>query len=130
MQTATTLKEYKSEVDKALKNKFQRKALDNFARAYPVARANAFAGMNIDQLIQKVADIKGQALSRLDQLYAQFKANAEQKGIHVHLAADADEANRIIAAIAKNGQAKKSGQVQVHDRRGDPAQSSPRGPGP
>ena len=107
MQTATTLKEYKSEVDKALNNKFQRKALDNFARAYPVARANAFAGMNIDQLIQKVTDIKGQALGRLDQLYAQFKVNAEQKGIHVHLAADADEANRIIAAIAKNGQAKK-----------------------
>ncbi|BBO81581.1 (Fe-S)-binding protein [Desulfosarcina ovata subsp. sediminis] len=105
MQTVTSLKAYKANVDKALRNRFQRQALDNFAVAYPTGRANAFAGMNIAELVDKVADIKDRTLSRMDELYAQFKANAEKKGIHVHLAATALEANAIIADIAKTGRA-------------------------
>lgn len=105
MQTAKNLKEYKAKVDEALENRFQREALDKFAVAYPTGRANAFAGMDIAALVDKVAAIKDQALGQLDQLYAQFKANAEKKGIHVHLADTAEAANAIIAGIAKAGKA-------------------------
>ena len=103
MQTAKTLKEYKQKVDEALDNAFQRKALDNFALAYPVGRANAFAGLDVEDLIATVADIKNRGLQQMDALFDRFKANAEKKGIKVHLASTAQEANAIIARIAREG---------------------------
>jgi len=104
MQKARTLKEYRREVKSALENDFQRTALDNFAVAYPIGRKNAFAGMDIDAMVEKVARGKDASVSRMDELFAEFKANAEAKGIVVHLAADAAEANAVIAGIAeKNG---------------------------
>ncbi|MBI5897122.1 MAG: lactate utilization protein, partial [Desulfobacterales bacterium] len=101
MQTAKTLKGYRREVDQALANDFLRQAMDNFAVAYRASRANAFAGLDVDRLVADVAGAKDQALAGLDALYARFKAKAEALGIRVHLAATADEANRIIAAIAR-----------------------------
>ncbi|MBI5552734.1 MAG: LUD domain-containing protein [Desulfobacterales bacterium] len=101
MQTAKTLKDYRREVDQALANDFLRQAMDNFAVAYRASRANAFAGLDVDRLVADVAGAKDQALAGLDALYARFKAKAEALGIRVHLAATADEANRIIAAIAR-----------------------------
>jgi iron-sulfur cluster protein len=100
MQTAKTLKGYRREVDQALANDFLRTAMDNFAVAYRTSRANAFAGMDVDGLVAGVAAAKDRALLDLDGLYARFKAKAEALGIRVHLAADAEAANRIIAAIA------------------------------
>ena len=102
MQTAKNLKAYRKEVRDALTNDFQRTALDNFAVAYRSGRANAFAGMDIEELIADVAAAKDAAISRMDELYAEFKQNAEEKGIHVHLAANAREANRIIGDIARD----------------------------
>jgi iron-sulfur cluster protein len=104
MQTAKTLKGYRKQVDQALANDFLRQAMDNFAVAYRTSRANAFAGMDVDGLVAEVAAAKDQALAGLDALYVQFKAKAEALGIRVHLAATADEANRIIAAIARENQ--------------------------
>ncbi|MFZ1983037.1 MAG: L-lactate dehydrogenase (quinone) large subunit LdhH [Desulfatitalea sp.] len=101
MQEAKTLKGYRKEVDKALANDFLRQAMDNFAVAYRTSRANAFAGMDVDSLVAAVAEAKDKALDGLDGLYAQFKTRAEAIGIRVHLAATADEANRIIAGIAR-----------------------------
>ena len=106
MQTARNLKEYKKEVDDALENGFQRTALDNFAVAYRTGRANAFAGMDIDGLIADVAAAKDAAVERMDELYAEFKKNAEKNGITVHLARTAQEANRIIAGIARENEVK------------------------
>jgi iron-sulfur cluster protein len=101
MQTAKTLKGYRKEVDKSLANDFLRQAMDKFAVAYRASRTNAFAGMDVDSLVADVAELKDQALNNLDGLYAQFKTRAEALGIRVHLAATADDANRIIAAIAR-----------------------------
>ena len=106
MQHATTLKGYRKEVDSALANDFLRQAMDKFAVAYRTSRANAFAGMDVDALVTGVAEAKDQALDRLDTLYAEFKTRAEAIGIQVHLAHTADEANRIIAGIAKDNQAR------------------------
>jgi iron-sulfur cluster protein len=101
MQTAKTLKGYRKQVDQALANDFLRQAMDNFAVAYRASRANAFAGLDVNHLVAEVAAAKDQALFDLDGLYARFKAKAEALGIRVHLAETADEANRIIAAIAR-----------------------------
>jgi iron-sulfur cluster protein len=104
MQEAKTLRGYRQEVGKALANEFLRQAMDNFAVAYRTSRANAFAGMDVDQLVASVAQAKDQALDRLDRLFAEFKSRAEAIGIHVHLAATAAEANALIADIASRNQ--------------------------
>ncbi|GAB1409975.1 LUD domain-containing protein [Desulfovibrionales bacterium] len=107
MQHAKNLSEYNKELREALGNTFLRGAMDKFATAYPVGRANAFNGYDIDALVQAVAQSKDAAIGQLDKLYADFKAKAEANGVHVHLAKTGDEANEIIARIAKDNGCKK-----------------------
>lgn len=101
MQEARNLKGYTVEVKKALDNRFLRDAMDRFAVAYRDSRAKAFSGMDVDTLVDDVAQVKDAAITRLVRLYETFKSNAERIGIHVHRAATADEANAIIARIAR-----------------------------
>ena len=101
LKPGESLKAYKNRLDSALGNKFLRKAMDNFALAYPLARENAFAGMDAEEMIQIVADIKADAVMRNKDLFKAFCARAEANGIQVHLAETAEDANRIIADIAK-----------------------------
>ncbi|MDR3044968.1 MAG: LUD domain-containing protein [Desulfovibrio sp.] len=107
MQTAKTLKEYRKELRESLDNEFLREAMDKFATAYPVGRANAFRGLDEKAMIAEVAAAKDAAARNMDALYAQFKAEAEKRGVKVHMAKDAAEANEIIARIAKNSNCKK-----------------------
>ncbi len=100
MQEARNLKGYKREVDDALQNEFLRTAMDNFAVAYRTGRANAFAGMDIPALVAEIAEAKDRAIARMDELYDQFKANAEKAGVKVHHAQTASQANAIIDEIA------------------------------
>jgi Uncharacterized conserved protein containing a ferredoxin-like domain len=107
MQKAHDLKEYRSELRESLDNDFLRTTLDNFAIAYRAGRANAFKDMDVRGLIDEIACSKDEASSHLDELYREFKEKAEASGVHVHLAKDGDEANAIIASIAKNAGCKK-----------------------
>ena len=107
MQTAKNLKKYKREVDQALSDEFLRTAMDNFAVAYRTGRANAFAGMDIDQMVADIAACKDASIGQMDALYEQFKANAEAMGIIVHFAETASQANDIIARIARDNGVKK-----------------------
>ncbi len=101
LKSGESLKKYKDRLDAALGNKFLRKAMDNFAVAYPISRENAFAGMDTEEMIQTVADIKADAVIRNKALMEEFIQKAKVNGIHVHLAETAEDANRIIARIAK-----------------------------
>jgi iron-sulfur cluster protein len=101
MQNAHNLKEYRGELSGALNNDFLREAMDKFAVAYRTARSNAFSGMDVDGLIKDIAKSKDEAMAHLDELLAQFTKNAEAKGVVVHVAKTAQEANEIIASIAK-----------------------------
>ncbi len=100
MQDAKSFKEYKEQIDEALGNEFLRTAMDKFAVAYRTGRANAFASIDDKALIKDIADAKDCAAQNIDELYAQFKEEAEKKGAVVHLAKDAQEANEIIGRIA------------------------------
>ena len=95
------IKAYKQRIDTALDNEFLRGAMDRFALAYRESRKNAFAGMDVDKLIAQVAEIKKNATAQNKQLVEQFQEKAASNGIHVHVAATAQDANRIIAEIAK-----------------------------
>ncbi len=107
MQTAKNLSDYNKELREALDNTFLRGAMEKFATAYPVGRANAFREYDVNALIDEVAKVKDAGISRLNELYAEFKAKAEANGIKVHWAKDGDEANEIVARIAKENSCKK-----------------------
>lgn len=95
------IKAYKQRIDTALENEFLRGAMDRFALAYRESRKNVFAGMDVDDLIAQVAKIKKNATAQNKQLLEQFQKKAASNGIHVHLAATAQDANKIIAQIAE-----------------------------
>ena len=107
MQKAHNLKEYREELRESLDNDFLRTTLDNFAVAYRAGRTNAFKGMDVKGLISDIAASKDEAAANFQALYKEFKDNAEAAGVHVHFAKDGDEANRIIARIAKEADCKK-----------------------
>jgi iron-sulfur cluster protein len=107
MQTAPNLRSYRKNLAKALDNKFQRQAMETFAVAYRASRANAFANLDVDNLVEVIAQLKDNALQRLDELFAQFKEKAEAAGVQVHLAPTAQDANAIIAGIAKKNQVRR-----------------------
>ena len=100
-------KEYKRQLREALDDDFLRQTLDRFAIAYRAGRAQIFADINEKELITEIAAAKDRALDRLEELYLQFKAEAEKKGVTVHRAADAAEANEIIIGIARGSGCRK-----------------------
>ena len=101
MADAKNMKEYHGQIQEALDDKFLRATLDKFAVEYKANRTRIFDGMDVDGLIREVADIKDNAAQHMMELFEQFKAEAEKRGVHVHLASTGAEANRIIAKIAK-----------------------------
>ena len=107
MQEAKNLKAYKKNVDAALQNEFLRTAMDNFAVAYRTGRENAFAGINVEALVSEIAESKDAAIARMDELFKEFKQNAEKTGVTVHLAETAQQANEIISRIASEHDVQK-----------------------
>ncbi len=98
---------YHKELDNALKDDFLRRTLDTFAVAYRANREAVFKDVDERALIHKIAEAKDYACQHLEELYTQFKAEAEKRGVHVHRAATAAEANEIIIRIAKENNVKR-----------------------
>lgn len=92
---------YHEALQEALDDAFLRSALDRFAVAYRSGRAAAFAGLDDRALIARVADCKDNATRNMETLYARFKAEAEARGVTVHRATTAAQANAIILNIAR-----------------------------
>ena len=107
MQTAKNMKDYHKDLEEALEDNFLRETLDKFAVAYRANRTAIFADMDAKALIQEIADGKDKGLTMLDDLYAQFVREAEKRGVKVHRAATAAEANDLICRIAKENNCKK-----------------------
>lgn len=102
-----TLSSYRQDLEKTLENSFLRKTLDNFAVAYKANREAVFQQVDEKKLIGQIADCKDYVAKHFEELYEQFKANAEKRGVIVHRAATAAEANDIIARIAKENGVKR-----------------------
>ncbi|MEJ5349211.1 MAG: L-lactate dehydrogenase (quinone) large subunit LdhH [Desulfosoma sp.] len=95
------IKTYRQRLRHALDNTFLRQTLETFAGAYRESRAKAFEGIDLESLIDDIARRKASALPRLEELFIQFKQRAEAAGAVVHSAKTAQEANELIAAIAR-----------------------------
>ena len=102
-----TAKDYKEYIDEALNDQFLRRTLDKFAVDYRASREAMFSEIDGKEIIRQVADAKDNACRHMEELYTKFKAEAEKRGVIVHRAKDAKEANEIIAEIVRKHGAKK-----------------------
>ncbi len=107
MQTAKNMKEYHEELKESLEDSFLRETLDKFAVAYRANRTAIFADMNAKELIAEIAAAKDASIGRLDELYEQFAQEAEKRGVIVHRAATAADANALICRIARENNCHK-----------------------
>jgi len=107
IKTAQDTKSYKQQLKEALGDKFLRTALDTFNTVYRENRPAVYQGIDFEGIKKEIAAGKDAALPSLMELFEEFKVNAEAAGAKVHVAKDAREANEIIAAIAKENNAKK-----------------------
>ena len=107
MQTATNMKGYHADLKDALDDKFLRETLDKFAVAYKANRQAIFADINEKDLIAEIAAAKDEALPKMEELFERFKTEAEKRGVVIHRAKTAAEANSIIAGIARDNNCKK-----------------------
>ncbi len=89
----------KSEIREKINNSYLRRALKNFAAAYPVARAKALEGIDFEGLRSRISESKRGVLRRLPELVAEFTRNAENAGATVHFCRTRDDANRTIHRI-------------------------------
>ncbi|MBI1919526.1 MAG: LUD domain-containing protein [Geobacter sp.] len=85
-----------------INNAFLRKALKNFATAYPVARAKAFEGIDFEALRGRISEFKKEGLKDLPALVTRFKSSAEQAGAVVHVCSTPEDANRAILGIIQS----------------------------
>lgn len=93
--------QYEKEIQEALNDQQLRKTMGNYAVVYRTNRSVVMKDIDERGLIQKIADFKDEACAHMEELYEEFKAKAEKRGVHVHRAKDAAEANQIISDIAK-----------------------------
>ena len=102
-----TLSDYRKDIDSALEDSFLRRTLDTFAVAYRANREAVFKEVDERGLIKQIADAKDDSCKHMEELYEQFRRVAEERGVHVHRAATAEDANRIIASIARENNVKR-----------------------
>jgi iron-sulfur cluster protein len=91
----------KQEINRKINDTFLRRALKNFAAAYPVARAKAFDGIDFEALRGRISATKEEGLKDLPALVARFTLAAEQAGVRVHLCRTPEEANRTILDLIR-----------------------------
>ena len=101
-----SMSKYRTEVKEGLEDKFLRKSLDKFFTDYRANRKKIFTDFDEKTVIEKIAISKDAAMSRLEELYLQFKEEAEKRGVTVHRAETAEDANAIVADIAKKNNVK------------------------
>jgi L-lactate dehydrogenase complex protein LldF len=92
-------KAFEQSIDKALLNQNLGGILDRWN--YPATRAKAYEGVDFEALRTQIAEIKGSAADRLDELAAKFKQAAEARGAKVFRANNPQEAKEYIATLCK-----------------------------
>ena len=82
-EPARDIKNYRTDLSAALEDTFQRRALDKFAVDYRASRERIYSGLNDRELIAEVAARKDESVRHLDELFVQFKEEAEKRGVQV-----------------------------------------------
>jgi len=93
---------FRKRIQDAVGNRNLRIALDRAAAAYAEARAEAFEGLDFEQLRTELRAIREASLGMIPELFGRFRREAERVDAHVHQAADAEEAGRIVRDLASS----------------------------
>lgn len=92
---------YRRLIDQALSDARLQQALHRFGDAYLAARAEAFAGLDFEELRRAIAADQDRVRDDWRHYLDTFTAQAQQAGARVYLAEDARAANDYIAALAR-----------------------------
>jgi iron-sulfur cluster protein len=93
--------EFKESVHRAVNNANLTGALGKFSEAYKVNRAKAYEGIDFEELRGRIADLKSDAASRLDELSELFTRNAEAAGVTVFRTSDPAKVREYILKVAQ-----------------------------
>lgn len=93
---------FKDSIGNALQNANLTGALGRFSEAYRVSRAKAYEGIDFDAVRERIAEIKGSAASRFEELAAQFTRSAEARGAKVFRTADPAQVKQYILDLARD----------------------------
>ncbi len=91
----------KNRINTSLKNKKLYDNLRTFASAYKQAKANAYAGLDFDQLKTEMNDLKKLDRAKVEELFEEFTANACKSGAKVYRADTGEDACAYISRICK-----------------------------
>ncbi len=103
---AKNTKTYHEDLKQALADSFLRETLDKIAVNYRTTRERIFSVVNEKEIVAGNAAAKDYAMAHYDELFAQFKQEAEKRGAIVHYATTGAEANEIICRIARENNVK------------------------
>ena len=93
--------EFRESVSKAVNNANLTGALGKFSEAYKVNRAKAYEGIDFEELRGRIAEVKSDAASRLDQLSDLFEKNATARGAKVFRTSDPARVREYILKVAQ-----------------------------
>ena len=93
--------DFKQSINDALHNQNLTGALGRFSEAYRISRAKAWEGKDFQAVRSRIAERKGYAAGRFEQLAAEFKKNAEARGAKVHRADSIEKVNEYILNVAQ-----------------------------
>ena len=72
-------RDYHRQIADALDDSFLRRTLDKFAVEYRASRDTVFGEIEGESIIRRIADTKDNTAKHLEELYVQFKAEAENR---------------------------------------------------
>ena len=97
-----TTQEFKDNAKEALKDTQLQTALQRATKSFTARRKKAVESLtNFEDLRDYCGAVKAHTLSYLDYYLEQLTESVEKRGGHVHFAADGDEVNKIVVALAK-----------------------------
>ncbi len=98
--------EFKESIYTAITNANLTGALGKFSEAYKINRTKAYEGIDFEELRGRIADLKSDAASRLDELSERFTRNAEACGATVFRTNDPARVREYILKVAKDNNVK------------------------
>ena len=92
---------FKKAINSAVSNQILTGALTRFSEAYRQSRARAYAGLDFEAMRAEIAGSKGHAASHLEEMVAEFTANATAKGAKVFHARSPEAVRDYILGLAR-----------------------------
>jgi L-lactate dehydrogenase complex protein LldF len=95
-------RDFRRDVQRALDHPHLADALGRFSESYVISRAQAYEGIDFEALRDRIATIKAEAASHLDELADLFAERATARGAKVFRASNPDEVKKYILDLCQD----------------------------